>query len=530
MSRSARSGKSLIGRNAADVELVGYADFNGIMEGMADAVVEAIRVGVPTRMLPGHSMFGHRTGLSSVDLWNEKMGALNADLVQATREASAAMDMAVEAKVEGNDDMNREYAKVASRRTSDASRLRRAIDALNQEQKVVARSDPFDVRADVWVPALHRLRTCGGRLSQAEHVHFQTLFPKFKMELVDSTWWAVASLRLNTREGVAELGPVRWPVNAQGRSTVLSLNHKAIATGERRTRQEIVATLVQSGRICRDAAQTVTNAPFRELRFLLLHELCEEPLPDLVGPQWRDPVFVDWIVRVYTDPDWVWSRKGKYGTALLNRQYAVCVLAKYGPMGARDVMSRMRGVRVNFSHLYRPFADRNTHQRAVAPCAVDGGLLPDGQRLVRLVECDCGQFGTVVARAPEVLTDLLCACGRAPGGEKSGMPSGLRFPDEYQEMGMDMAQCESLAAARRNRTRKTYTQRELAVLGRPDLLSSGISTAAIGRALGLKSLSPAMHSLAAQGLIERRGDTTPQFQLWHLTDEGTAAVAALSQT
>lgn len=302
MVRDGRSGRSLIGRHAADMEIVGYADFTGMMNGMADAFLEAMRVGVPARMLPGQSMFGQRRSLSSVDVWNEKMTSLNAALSQATREAHSAKEMAVEAHADGDLDMKREYAKTASLRTADAARLRRAAAALEEEQVVPEQTTPFDVRADVWVPALRRLKTCEGKLTQAERVHFQMIFPKFKMELVDSVWWAVATMRLNTVEGVAELGPVRWPVNAQGRSTVLSMNRSATPTGERRTRNEIVAVLEREG-VVRDAAQTVTNATFRQLRHIMLHKVCGEELPDWVGPQWRDPLFMDWIVRIYADPE-----------------------------------------------------------------------------------------------------------------------------------------------------------------------------------------------------------------------------------
>jgi len=525
MGRSARSGKSLIGRHAADMEIVGYADFAGIMEGMADAFVEAIRTGVPARILPGHQMFGHRVGLSSVDLWNEKMSALDSDLSQATREAAAAMSMAVEAKADGDEDMHVEYKNLASRRTADAARLRRAIEELGKEQTVLERSEPFDVRADVWVPALHRLRTCGGRFTQAERVHFQTMFPKFKMELVGATWWAVASLRLNTKEGVAELGPVRWPVNAQGRSTVLTLNRKAPATGERRTRLEIVAVLIASGRICRDAAQSVSNAQFRELRHLLLHELCGEPLPDWVGPQWRDPVFVDWIVRVYTDPKWVWSNRGKYSSSLLKRQYAVCLVDKHGPMMPRDMTERMGVGQLSVSEFYQPFKGKNTKQRSVQPSLVVLERQVWSQPLLGPVVCECGRNATTVARAPEVFTDLLCPCGLAPGGEALGMPEGLRFPDEYQQMRMTLEQCEELLKSRLAR-HGSMTDREKDVLMRgSSLLADGVVAYKLGKAMGLSGIDPTLRTLERRGLVERVVTSGKTYKPWRLTGLGKTTVA-----
>jgi hypothetical protein len=528
MSRSARSGKSLIGRHAADMEIVGYADFAGIMEGMADAFVEAIRTGVPTRMLPGHQMFGHRVGLSSVDLWNEKMGALTSDLSQATREAKAAMSMAVQGLAEGDEDMHLEYKKLASRRTADAARLRRAIEELGKEQTVLERSEPFDVRADVWVPALHRLRTCGGRFTQAERIHFQTVFPKFKMELVGATWWAVASLRLNTKEGVAELGPVRWPVNAQGRSTVLALKRKAPATGERRTRLEIVAVLIASGRICRDAAQSVSNAPFRELRHLLLHELCGEPLPDWVGPQWRDPVFVDWIVRVYTDPKWVWSNKGKYSSSLLKRQYAVCLVDKHGPMRPSEIIERMGVGQLSVWEFYQPFKGKNTRQRSVQPSLMVLSWPASNRPLLGPVVCECGRNATTVARAPEVLTDLLCPCGLAPGGEALGMPAGLRFPDEYQQMRMTLEQCVELLASRLAR-HGSMTERERDVLVRgSELLAGGVTAYQVGKAIGLRTINPTLRTLERRGLVEQVVAPGRTYKPWRLTAQGKTTVAELA--
>lgn len=528
MARSARSGKSLIGRHAADMEIVGYADFAGIMEGMADAFVEAIRTGVPTRMLPGHQMFGHRVGLSTVDLWNEKMSALTSDLSQATREATAAMSMAVEAKADGEEDMRVEYKNLASRRTADAARLRRAIDELNKEQTVLERSEPFDVRADVWVPALHRLRTCGGRFTQTERVHFQTMFPKFKMELVGATWWAVASLRLNTKDGVAELGPVRWPVNAQGRSTVLALNRKAPATGERRTRLEIVAVLVASGRICRDAAQTVSNAPFRELRHLLLHELCGEPLPDWVGPQWRDPVFVDWIVRVYSDPNWVWSNRGKYGSSLLKRQYAVCLIDRHGPMLKRDLMRRMGVGQLNVSEFSQPFRGKNTRQRALQPSLVQLGRGEWTQPVLGLIVCECGRNATTVARAPEIVTDLLCPCGLAPGGEAFGMPPGLRFPDEYQQMRMTLEQCEELAASRHARHKALTAREEDVLVNGRDQLAGGVVAHRLGKAIGMSGVDSTLRTLQRRGLVEQVVRPGKTYKPWRLTKDGRETAAELA--
>ncbi|VXB06041.1 hypothetical protein [Aeromicrobium sp. 9AM] len=518
MVRDGRSLKSLIGRHAADMQIVGYAGFIDILDGMADAFLDAIRVGVPVRMLPGQSVFGTTRNMTTVDVRTEKLSALNAALAAAKREAESARTMAVKANAKNNAELEAEYDLMADRRTADVVRLRKAVADLRAEPAEVVVNEPFDVRADVWVRALSRLKSCQGSMTQQERVAFQMIFPKFRMELVQGTWWAVASMRLNTVDGVAELGPVRWPVNTQGRSTVLALNRPATATGERRTRHEIVSTLVGSGRMCRDAAQTVTNAPFRELRYLLLHEVCGEPLPDWVGEQWRDRVFVDWIVTVYTDPDWSWSGRGKYGSSLLVRQFAVWVVAQHGLISGRQLRRVMGPGAVIFKHLVAPFADKNTRQRPIQPCLTDAGKDENGYQLLAPIVCECGEPATTVARAPEMLTDLLCDCRQAPGGEALGMPPGLRFPDDYHQMRLSLKQCQDLMSAKRAKRRATLTKRERVVLGRADLFVGGISATRLAGELGLGSLHETMLSLQSRGLIEVTG--RHNFTLWHLTADG----------
>lgn len=527
MVRDGRSTKSLIGRNAADVQIVGYADLEGVLTGMADAVTAAIGDGVPVRMLPGHDVFGTGAFSVAVDVRSEQLRTLEASIASARKEADAATNLAVEHGSIGNDLMRDRYNEAATRRSADLQRLQQAYEQLAAEPVEAAADKPFDVRADIWVKAIHRLKTCGGRLTQEEKVAFQAIVPDFRMELIDDMWWGVATIRLNTLDGVAELGPIKWKVSAPGRSTRFALNSKAAATGETRTRQGVLVDLLATGRITKHAAQVVCNAPLPQLRQVLLHELCGEPWPDWVGDQWREPAFVNWIVNVYTTQDWHWAKNGKFGSTLLYRQYAVWILAGAGPLTWNELQARMRNRGIPASQFCRPHADKNVDARATQPSLkYTGQFAPTGEQLISCIECECGQLATIVARAPEVLSDLLCDCGRAPGGTALGMPEDLRFPEEYRQMRIDLETCERDVKDRFERFKTNLTKREILILQHAHLLAGGASAHALGKALERGDLSIPLHKLADRGLAEVHGKQWKR--KWFLTTDGKAQAARLA--
>lgn len=530
MEREKRSTKSLIGRHAADCQVVGHFDTVSVLQGMADAFVDAIRVGVPVRQLPGHDVFGTGKHRVAVDVRGEQLRSLELDAAAAKKEADSASDLAAAHLAKKNASMSAHYDEVATRRLADFERLQQAHNRLATQPPESTANEPFDVRAHIWLAAVNRLRTCGGRLTQEERVAFSAIVPTFRMELVDHVWWAVATVRLNTVDGVADLGPIRWKVGAPGRGSHAALNGTAPTTGEDRTRHELVATLVATGRIIRLAALTACNAPFPQLRQILLHKLCGEPWPDWVSDQWRDTTFADWIVKVYTDPDWTWDSQAKYTTTLLSRQHAVWIATTAPDEGMlwSDLQKRLRDPSVYAGVLTSPKKARRTTARAVEPVLRSVG--PTGatqQRRVTCIFCECGAKATIVARAPEVLTDLLCDCGRAAGGTRFGMPNGLRFPDEYKQMRIDQAACERRAEHRREKFKSKLTKREALILKNAHLLADGVSDASLSRALSVSSMSYALSSLLRRGLVESQGEKRKR--RWFLTEAGVERAAALTK-
>jgi hypothetical protein len=505
---------------SADVQVVGYVRASQLVDGLVDALVDALRTGVPVQLLPHHSLFDAGRVRVPFDEREHQRQALHDELVDVLADKEAARNRAKQAQRRNDEAAANEYdADVADLRAK-ASRLQHALDELIVDTTAPAHAEPFDVQADVWAPALRSIKSSRGRLRQDEASALDLIVPQLRVEPIGTRWQGVATLRIPTSSGVAELGPVRWDIDTAGNKggqAVALARGNVVLSGETRRKPELVADLVLSGTITREAAMTAVNAPFAELRALLLHTVRGEPWPDWVGLQWQDPVFVQWVHDIYTDPQWVWRGNGRYTLFSPMRQFAVHEVAAEGPLTVAELTSRAGAAVVNLVKFTGDARDGTVRAWRPSLRLVDPGRTQTTAVLGPIM-CSCGRPATIVARAPEVVTDLLCECGRMPGGQLHGAPEGLRFPDAYQDLRLSRDNCVADLTASAARNARNLPPRSRRVV---DLLASqdGMSEGDLRRAMNTSSVVATLRRLQHQGYIR---DVQTDVRRFFLSEAGRA--------
>ncbi|NHC21853.1 hypothetical protein G6553_01520 [Nocardioides sp. IC4_145] len=520
--------------DSTDMQNVGYFKAATIVEGFVDATIDALRTGVPVSRLPGQSVFASTHVHQVVDVRADQIAALEHARDQAERLAVRARALSLAEEMDEAESLD--YAATARKARRDAAEARQKIAELRDMPTNVAPIGEFDALTDVWIPALARLRRSSGRVSQRDYLALKTVVRKYWQVRRDGVWYGRATIMVNTSDGVAELGPIEWPLGRGGKGTqALAVNMPRTRVLSRDSRKTVVARLVATGRIERDAALTACNAPFSELSAVLLHEICGDAYPAWVSDQWRDPTFVQWLVRVYTDPKWAWLGRGKYSELSSLRQHIVNYAAERGEFvlgeAAPDLYAFDLHTVVRLAH--------------DAPAAA-GARIRDWRSSIEPVEytrefatrryapvaCACGQPATVSTRVPEIPRDLLCACGRMPQGERFGAPATLRFPDEYQALRVPDAECLADVRAQNERRRVALTPMQLQLLSL-DGLRSGASAKALRQELNERNgqerldygagLSVALRRLQRQGYVTEDGARPA---IWGLTDDGVEYLAS----
>lgn len=504
---------------SADEQVVGYVKASHIIDGLIDALISALRTGVPVTQLPDHAMFNTERVHVSYDLRKQQLDSLHLELQEALSLKDAARDRAKAAQRRDDSEAADEYDADASVHRAAAKRHQSAIDALREDPHTPAKPTPFDVRADVWVPTLKSIKASGGQLNQDEISALNLILPELRVEPVGHRWQGVATLRITTSQGVAELGPIRWDIDsaARGAQVVALLRGRPIDTGETRRKPEIVADLVHTNKIGRAAALVAVNAPFPELRAVLLHTLCDEPWPAWVDDQWRSPTFAHWIRDVYTNPAWNWMSNGRYTRLSAHRQLAVHTAATEGTCSGGQISERIGTARTDVTRYAHDVTFKSMRPWRRSLTLLESAR-PARNSILGPITCVCGNAATIVARAPEVVTDLLCDCGRMPAGEKFGAPADLRFPDAYRDLRLSEKHCIAelgRATAKQATSLPPRSRKVLELLAVED----GQNEGELRQASGLVGLNRALARLHTQGFIEPRQGATRR---WHLTSAGRA--------
>ncbi|WP_311208467.1 MULTISPECIES: hypothetical protein [unclassified Aeromicrobium] len=431
---------SNINDDSPDRQIVAHMNSRDVTKEMVAAIKDAIRDGVPVRELPDATMFHQRGTYLSTDAREQQAHETRTAIADAKADAAAAADLAIAAKKRRDEDGAARFLKKVSKADARARQLKAVLDDLETSTAPAERHpEAFDVDAEVWVPALNRIRS-GGKFTQTERNALDVIMPNLSFHYRDGRWHGEATLRITTSRGVAELGPIRWTCANGVRTPTSAVERPAPGRSrDQRGLREIRVKLLSTGRVNDAAALILVQAPFTELRSVALHAFAGEDFPDWVGPKWREPEFIDWIAKTYAAKDFV-GMHGQYGKSSPTRQFAATFVAKNGTSSPVDILAAMGAPgrdhtefgRVRWDDSNRPFQP---------PLILENPGRPIAEQRYRSVLCECGAPASRVIRVPEIPRSLLCHCGLMPDSESFGASKTLRFPDEYGSLEISTEYC-----------------------------------------------------------------------------------------
>lgn len=452
--------KHVAGRELPAGRTVAVLDHDDLVGGCVDAIIDALRNGVPVEQLPGQTVFASAHVHQSVDSQAQQREYWTSVLKDARHRMRRARDHADDPN--NSDAETDDYRRRAREQEKRADHAQRQLNKSFETVDTGASSAPFDVMADVWLPALAKLRNSRA-LNQREFHALKTVLTDFRIIRREHRWVGQVHVQVNTKNGAAILGPIEWVIEASARG-----NHalaSRISTGQQPTplQRKSLEMRLQSAGVRRDAIHTLLNAPFPQLVHIVAHRTLQDPLPDWVEGRWRDEVFMNWIATVYTAPDWKWLIAGRYTHVPHSRQLYVDLLAELGP-------SRGRDLRTDRPYVHVPALDRaavgvrHGKRRPIQPnLQIVEHHYKKTERIYAPMTCECGQPATIAVLVPEVVTDLLCGCGRMVGPAATDAPRDLLFPEEYQGLRLSREECIE-QIERTARKRDIFPQRHRDIL------------------------------------------------------------------
>lgn len=406
--------------------IVAHLRTQEVLHGFVRTFAEACRDGVPVKVHLG-SEYAATSG-QSIDPRGASAGLLREQVERARIRAARARKLAVAAESEEEAAGYQAEARTWARKAVDAQHRLGLLDTA-PDLEAPAR---FESDTSVLREALARLATAEDKYTREEYNAFRVVVPSFRLEPDQhGTWKGSAMVRLPIEGGVAEIGPVTWPIAAGGVGTP-SLRVRALTPGgDTEPRDELRVRLGDVPGLTREAIVTVTNAPFRELPLLLLHLRAGTALPEWVGTEWQDPAFMAHVAAVYGNSQFNWMGKGQYARMSPIRQAIVDLTHEHGAV----TLDQLRTV-IPTATWRGVWANLDKSSGKIRPWAVPFRDLPaagDRERRAAPVRCWCGEDGITVARVPEVPGDLLCAGGHAPLAPTS-IATTVTFPPAYQAL------------------------------------------------------------------------------------------------
>ncbi|GAB3868923.1 hypothetical protein GCM10028801_45550 [Nocardioides maradonensis] len=523
---------STLTADAIDTQVVAYVKADTILTGFATAFAEACRNGIDVMRLAGHTTYHGVGSQLTLDSRAQQVAALTALLADTRAAEARARRYSLEADDAHEADSYRDAARAAA---SHAADIQQQIDELADDPIAVDLDAPFDVCADVLLKAATRLRECGNEVTQEEFAALKTVMPVLRIERRAGRFWASATVRVNTTDGVAELGPVEWTLDVRGHGaqtvrTNLSpgFNHNPAS------RKLLIHELKVRGNLTANAARTLANAPFTQLPHVVLHHACGDPYPDWVGDEWRTDAFGTWVTGVYTDPGFWWLGSGKYVRVSYERQALATYAASHPEFShtdaVRDLPLELTAAIRSYTRPSAPSPSSPSRVRPWMPSLVETtspSVLPT-QASYRGVTCDCGNIASIVARVPEIPSDLLCDCLLAPGGVNLGMPADLRFPADYRALRMPQEDCIAALRSRYDQWVENPPARPRQLLLQTDRLTAGATNLELaGTRADAAISSPILRRLEQHGLLTHDGGRPRR---WRYTALGAERARQLATT
>ena len=502
---------------------------------MLPALAAALREGVDGILKPDYKLFASAHTMRIADNRLATIDALRKRAGDARARAATALSNSQDPDI----DEHQRRALMASDRKlrgdADAADAK-AADLQRQQPSVNLAAETFDATTDVWLPALASLHG-RDRVSQEVHRALQVVLTDFRLTRSGALWTGSVKLNLNTAHGIAVLGPITWRIGPGGLGTPdlaerhIKARHTTIVE-----RAILAETLRVTCGLPRATADLICRSPFTELGHIIAHKLCEHPVPDWVGAQWRHPAFMEWVTNIYSDPKFVWGPQ--VSTTRPLRQLAANLVAQRGRVTGSELLEELAPVSLRFTHY---LAHRQPTDGVLVsprqPSVQSSGESSFAKRVLTPFRCKEGHAARIVTLIPEVVTDLLCECGQMAGVADIGYPADLVFPDEYQLLLAPELECREHAAIEQ----RIKLERPLAPLpqGVVDVLEAhgpmqlgGIKAALIDAGvarptMGKQQIGYAVNTLRRQGRVRPLNEVG--WPVWALTRAGRERVTRLKQ-
>ncbi|CAM3734154.1 hypothetical protein [Nocardioides zeicaulis] len=482
-------------------EVLGVFPDQDVFPTFARAAATAFREGVPAHMMAATTMSTLGRPMPSLDMHKAALENAEHDVEVAT----SAMKVAVRRELEEKDptlqQAYREQAQAASKRV-EAAKAR--ADELREKTRHRPIDQPsFRTNGELVLGAFHRLMTCNGRVTQGEKSALDEIFPDFSAtQAADGQWWATATIRMAAGHGTVEVGPITWCIGRGGHRP--SKHYRKNRGLERDAPRWLRNALLDTGQVNDEAIRVLITSQFRALPYVILAGLGGHPFPTWVGPQWREPAFVKWMVAVYTDPKFAWDKS--HFRVSVERQFAVHLVNEREQISWHDwheLVPLAGPARLHNSAVPSKHTTRNSdvwHPSIALARDESGGRI---RGKYEPIPCVCGATVTAATRTPDVPGDALCGTCRRPAKvEGLNVPGDLRFPQDYIDATPSMEECVA-ELQRVSDKRKALLPPTHAVVLTSDRLAEGSATVIdIERSLRRRSLLHPMMELEAFGFVE----------------------------
>jgi hypothetical protein len=505
---------------------VAYFTHEQFAKNLLPALTAALQDGVPVEFLPGHTAFATRDSQHVVDTFETTKRLMSDSLKDAQRRAD--QNMANSATQGISTELRATFIKRADDALGEAQRIQADLsDHELRKPHTATNPETFDVRTDVWLPAIAALDGTT-RVPQAKYQALKTIITDLRLDNHNGIWTGSLIIRVNTSAGVGLLGPIRWRIGSGGDATqALTARH---ADARHVTKYESLVLreqLIGAAGVTEPAALVLLNSSFAELPHVVVNGATGTAFPDWVGEQWQEPTFVKWVTGIYTDPQFAWNVQYSDGSPA-RQECADFVMLHDTPVPGRAIVDAIPGLS---SHIIRALGRperRNGAIRVRQPLLnVVGPGRNFADRLFEPFTCPEGHRADIATRIPEIPTDLLCSCGRPAGISSVDLPPDLTFPDEYQLLRIPAAEATTLArdksaqnaqtalGAAQVATLKMLATREPTTVR--DLQNALVAAGLRTQTKSTAGVFTALQKLGRHGLVENDSGRPPR---WSVTMKG----------
>jgi len=384
-----------------DIERIGRVSRTALHRSIADAVVEAVREGLPADL--NAQRFQALGPLPLLDVQRAKLRAVRRQL----DDAEAGLERARRnAALAGDDDAAALFVEDVKSYLANKTRLTVEFDTLQQGIAEPEIGDEFDSSTELVAHAIAALGTAGNSSPIPLRYALRTIVHNERWRIEgDEVHWEMC-IELPHPEGTVTLGPIRGNVPNQ-----LSSRRE---TSKRRQRTMGVSELVELG-LSETAARSVVASPDETLTLVLAAHFQEENLPDTVDVDWARHV-----IGVYTDEKFRWDR-GHWRLNDEQRRAGLSIVTEAG-----GTLKRRSILQAGLSESQLRHLTRNTDA-------------PSGEPILRrldrhqdatfgLLQCPhCGGQANHSVVTPETRPGVLCStCWRTPRDNSPVFPAMYR--------------------------------------------------------------------------------------------------------